>query len=384
MRPALPQAESFRNLNVRRRNLVRFPAKAYGSPFVTSPRYDSTKAVFDWLRGLAKTREVFFPQPEGEVNFNFRPVDAESPLAFDGYRPTVLPPVKKLLPAREIVFEFEKGVDGRYVFRQRPDDRPRILAGVRPCDLKGIAEMDRVFTDGHADPLYLNRRANTAIVAYACPEPCDERCFCESAGALDFRDGADVFLTPDGDRMLIEPLTENGDALLADTRFAVCTDAEAIRERALARRPKPFGRQLKASPEALPAILARAWESAVWDKYAERCYSCTTCNLVCPTCYCFEVEDDFNLDMNSGVRTRTWDACMSPGFAEVAGGHNFRAATADRHRHRVKRKFEYLTERFGMGSFCTGCGRCGRQCTVDIDIFDMVNDIVDEDAGRGR
>ncbi|MBF0562847.1 MAG: sulfite reductase, partial [Alphaproteobacteria bacterium] len=42
----------------------------------------------------------------------------------------------------------------------------------------------------------------------------------------------------------------------------------------------------------------------------------------------------------------------------------------------VKRKFEYLIKRFGGDSFCVGCGRCGRQCTAGIDIFDIVNDLV--------
>ncbi|MDD3519423.1 MAG: 4Fe-4S dicluster domain-containing protein [Chromatiales bacterium] len=351
--------------------------------------HDAAPAVFDWLRGLARDAEVWFPQPAGSANFNFERVDAHSQLSFEGYRPSIVPPVKRLLPAREVMFEFHKDADGRYAFQQKPDAGLRVLAGVRPCDLKGIAEMDVAFADGHADPLYLRRRANAAIVAYACPHPCDERCFCGSTGAIDFRGGADVFLTPDGltpdgDALLIEAMTPRGEQMLANAGLKVCDDAKTIRERALARRPQPFGRQLKATPEALPAILAAAYDSPVWDKYAERCYSCTTCNLVCPTCYCFEVQDEFDLDGQSGCRTRTWDACMSPAFAEVTGGHNFRAETAARHRHRVKRKFEYLTDKYGMGSFCTGCGRCGRQCTVDIDIFDMVNDIVEQAGGNAR
>jgi CO dehydrogenase/acetyl-CoA synthase alpha subunit len=66
---------------------------------------------------------------------------------------------------------------------------------------------------------------------------------------------------------------------------------------------------------------------------------------------------------------------MLPEFTVVAGGHNFRPEPAARQRHRVKRKFEYLMERFGGESFCVGCGRCGRQCTTHIDIFEIVNDV---------
>jgi ferredoxin len=340
--------------------------------------------VANWLHGLTAHAELLFPQPVGEVNFNFQPVASAAALQFGDYRPTVVPPVKQLFPAREVMFEFRRGEDGRYTFSQQWDDHERVLAGVRPCDLKGLAEMDAVFGDGPADPLYLRRRAQTAVVAYACPQPCDDRCFCQTTGALDQRDGADVFLTPTPDgRLLIEALTAAGAGLLGGAALAACADPASERAKHLAARPEPFGRQLKADTAALPAILRAEYNSPVYRQYAERCYSCGTCNLVCPTCYCFDVEDDVGLDTSTGVRTRTWDACMNPGFAEVTGGHNFRVACADRQRHRVKRKFEYLTERFGMGSFCVGCGRCGRQCTTNIDIFDMVNDIV-ERAGEAR
>jgi Fe-S oxidoreductase len=71
---------------------------------------------------------------------------------------------------------------------------------------------------------------------------------------------------------------------------------------------------------------------------------------------------------------------MLPEFAEVAGGHDFRRGAPARQRHRVKRKLEYLPAEFG-GSFCTGCGRCGTQCTVGIDIFDIASDVL---GGGGR
>ena len=89
------------------------------------------------------------------------------------------------------------------------------------------------------------------------------------------------------------------------------------------------------------------------------------------------MHDDIDLeDTSAGVRYRTVDGCMLQDFAEVAGGHNFRAEPAGRQRHRIKRKFEYLPNRFHGGSFCVGCGRCGRQCTVAIDIYDIVNDAI--------
>jgi ferredoxin len=72
---------------------------------------------------------------------------------------------------------------------------------------------------------------------------------------------------------------------------------------------------------------------------------------------------------------------MLPSFAVVVGGHNFRPEAAARQRHRVSRKFDYLTKKYGRGSVCVGCGRCGRQCTSHIDIYDIVSDLIKE-GGR--
>ena len=56
----------------------------------------------------------------------------------------------------------------------------------------------------------------------------------------------------------------------------------------------------------------------------------------------------------------------------VGHGENFRPERKHRLRHRVNRKFNYLST-MGQGAFCTGCGRCGRQCTAGIDIYDVIN-----------
>ena len=42
----------------------------------------------------------------------------------------------------------------------------------------------------------------------------------------------------------------------------------------------------------MPRLLEKSYEHPIWEEKAERCYSCASCNLVCPTCYCFDVYDD--------------------------------------------------------------------------------------------
>jgi len=340
--------------------------------------YLATKtSVVNWLRGLSSENQVYFPQKHGEVSYRFTPVRTDSDIQFERYAPTIVPPVKQLAPARDELLQFKRSESGKTEVRASLDTCFRILAGVRPCDLKGIFLMDLFFKNGAPDAYYLARRENTAIVGCSCVAPCDSRAFCEAVESLNHTEGADVFLTPQGgDDFLVEVKTELGKKL---TSPAGWRPSEEVR-----RTSKPvqqFGRAFSASVPEITKLVAGRFNSPVWEKHVSRCFSCGTCNLVCPTCYCFDVADDLNLDVTSGTRTRTWDGCMLPGFAVVVGGHNFRAEPAARQRHRVKRKFEYLPEKHGHGAVCVGCGRCGRQCTSHIDIYDIVSDLIQE-GGR--
>jgi ferredoxin len=258
----------------------------------------------------------------------------------------------------------------------------RVLAGVRPCDLKGLFLMDLFFKDGSPDAYYLARRENTAVIGYACTTPCDANVFCAAVESLGHTEGADIFVTPlpTGD-VLVEAKTELGKKLTASAGWKPCDKDPRVKDAASAAKSKQFGRALPAAAKDIAGIVASKWQSPVWEKHVARCFSCGTCNLVCPTCYCFDVADDLNLDAASGNRTRTWDGCMLPHFAVVAGGHNFRPEPASRQRHRINRKFAYLPEKYKHGAVCVGCGRCGRQCTSHIDIYDIVSDLITE-GGR--
>ena len=327
-----------------------------------------------WFIYLAEKKPFYYPRKTEGVNYRFEKLAADESLDFQTYRPTILPPVKTLFPDGEVLFRFYQDEQGHYHFEQNTSISTQLLAGFRACDVKAIHLMDAVFADGIKDSHYLQRRQNTDIIAFNCLTPCDEHCFCEASGSLDFQEGADILITASGTQWLVESLTEKGQLLTASLQGEICDNADEMRQQALQNRPKPFGRQFVVPLEQVKEQINEKVASAVYEDYAQRCFSCGTCNLVCPTCYCFETSDELNLDGMSGSKSRHWDACMNPGFAEVAGGHNFRSEAADRQRHRLRRKFAYLPQRFAQ-TFCTGCGRCGRQCTTGIDIFDIVNDV---------
>jgi ferredoxin len=123
--------------------------------------------------------------------------------------------------------------------------------------------------------------------------------------------------------------------------------------------------RLKCAPTDLPKLLEKSLGHTLWEEKANLCYSCGSCVLVCPTCYCFDVREEANWDLKSGQRVRRWDGCMLEGFALVAGGHNFRKNRADRFRHRYFRKGKYLWDQMGHIA-CVGCGRCVTACTTGI------------------
>ena len=47
-----------------------------------------------------------------------------------------------------------------------------------------------------------------------------------------------------------------------------------------------------------------------------------------------------------------------------------RGKRSDRLRHRILRKGKYFKEKFDRFA-CVGCGRCGRACLANIDIFQI-------------
>jgi ferredoxin len=131
-------------------------------------------------------------------------------------------------------------------------------------------------------------------------------------------------------------------------------------------------------PQArLSEVMEKSYDSPVWAETAKQCVGCGTCNLVCPTCYCFNVEEKVDVTVTGGHRERHWDGCMLRKFSEVAGGEVFRETLAARQRHRVYRKFKYISDTTGQ-PWCVGCGRCTAACPAGISIVGIVNRLISD------
>lgn len=308
--------------------------------------------------------------------FVFDEIKSPDQLALD-YPTTVLPPKHWLLPSDERLFRFKLGPQPEITPAEAGE--PVVFFGLHPCDIAGIKCLDEVMEEGNPDPLYLARRAQATIIGTEISPL--EYCYASFVGNAMPTDGYDLFLTDIGDDIVVDVATEKGKAVIekAQTRDATAEDIAAVDAVRAKIAEGSEGCMGDADVRAMPLVMTKAADSEVWEEAAAACFRCGTCNLVCPTCYCFNVEDVMDPSLETGARVRSWDACMLDRFAAVAGGENFREEPKDRLIHRVNRKFHYQYTKFGH-PHCTGCGRCVRSCVASINQFDAIKDLLAEQA----
>jgi sulfhydrogenase subunit beta (sulfur reductase) len=244
---------------------------------------------------------------------------------------------------------------------------PVIAFGVHPCDLKAIEMLDRVYINQDpVDDLYQRRREKTTVVALGCTAP-DPFCFCGVMGIDPLSaPGADVMAHLDlqSGYLFFEAQTPKGEILLKEAG-TLLTDSNGKTFTPVPVKTADFGMKL----EGLSESLKERFDDPAWDKLYKSCLGCGVCTYVCPTCYCFDVED-YGHEM-AGERFRCWDSCMYGHFTQMAGGHNPRPSRKERVRQRFLHKLQYYPEVYGELA-CVGCGRCLRSCPVNLDIVQAI------------
>jgi ferredoxin len=178
-----------------------------------------------------------------------------------------------------------------------------------------------------------------------------------------------MFLTKIEGGYFVEVFSKKGDDLLELGDFLQGTDAQKDEADAVnLAADQNCPESLKNSSSEIKHKVRMFYDSKIWEETSEGCFSCGSCNLVCPTCYCFDIQDEWGLGKNDGCRYRRWDACLTREFSEVSvqgGTENFREREAERFRHRILRKTAFLNDKLGAPA-CVGCGRCSGACTANI------------------
>ena len=334
--------------------------------------------VADLVNRLLEKYRVYAPVRQQDMA-NFQEISTADQVDLS-LANTTLSPKSIMLPHSESMFEFtlDKTANQAGIFREVETDlTPRVIFGIRPCDAKAFQLLDLNFdTPAYKDPWWVKRRQITTIVGLGCNAPC-ATCFCTSVGSGPFAtEGMDLLLIDGEDEFIIQVITAKGHELLNDLGIQAEPSREkkdmvtALQESSLQSIKSVVPTDSLKHHEATALFSADFWEEVQFA-----CINCGVCTFVCPTCWCFDIQDE--VSKSNGIRLRNWDSCMFPLFTLHGSGHNPRSQKLQRLRQRFMHKLKYFVDKYDSGVACVGCGRCVQQCPVNIDIrqvFLLMND----------
>ena len=267
-----------------------------------------------------------------------------------------------------------KGFD---VEETQTDPAKFAFIGVRACELNAITIQDNVFYgQDFQDQAYVQKRERAFIVAVNC-SAAGRNCFCTSmdSGPKALKN-FDIALTEiiDGSNhyFVAETGTDLGTEILREVSITPAQE-EQIRQAEQVITQTASGISKMLDRTNIKDLLNRNLENRIWDTIAKRCLSCANCTMVCPTCFCTNVEDVTDLSGDHAERWRKWDSCFTVRFSYIHGG-SIRPSIKSRYRQWIMHKLSYWFDQFGSLG-CTGCGRCITWCPVGIDLTEEVSAI---------
>lgn len=327
----------------------------------------------DFLSGLIKNYNVIGPKKINKVLHDFLPVKNFEDID-TGYTRTTLPPAKKILfPSKEGLVSYTRD---NIEIKPLIESEEQILFGINAWDLNGMNFLDRIFTTDFIDDNYVAKREKLIVIGMDTKP--SENNFAAEMGAEYAKSGFDLFMTDIQSKYFIRVATPKGMELLS--KFAQVKEAVAADFNAYDKFTENYRSQFKTSVDISnfhENFEMTYSKNELWDRLSKNCFSCGSCNLVCPTCFCFNVKDDMRIDLNTGIKSREWDSCMIPDYGLVAGGHNFRPTKANRLKQRYRCKLKTFVDKFGAYS-CVGCGRCVEACLAKINIYEDINAVKEE------
>ncbi len=303
--------------------------------------------------------------------YAFEPVSDFNRLRLD-YTTTKLPAKRYFLPFRENMASFRMKGSDWFKEVDYNCDRPYVLFGLHPCDINALNRLDKVLMGSvYPMPYYAAKRKNMFIIGIDCtPQP---YCFCRSMGADTALHGFDMFMTDIGGRYFVEILSAAAYGFMRQVKRTFPDEGDHVLfMKTVGDKKNKFTTHVDTTD--LTKILDLEFQSAVWKQWGEKCLGCGTCANVCPTCYCYGVEENVDIDMKGSKKIKTQYSCNVIDFAEVAGGHNFRPERHTRLKYRYYHKHRGFVEAFEE-SLCVGCGRCGEACLAGITVSEVISSV---------
>ena len=289
---------------------------------------------------------------------------------------------KFLTPQRQLLWRARRQRETFTIEQpERPSGDPQQLAfiGVRACELAAMRVQERVReVSGQPANDLIDAKCKAAtpfLVGVTCAQSA-ATCFCTSMGTGPALGppglsgvGYDLALTEfpseDDHHFTIEVRSERGADIASriPRQLATENECDGIRQQSDTTAAL-MTRHLKLDKPA--QLFQDSLEHRHWDDVALRCLSCANCTLVCPTCFCTNIEDTSDLSGDVAERWLRWDSCFHLDFSYLHGG-SVRQTTRSRYRQWLTHKLGTWHEQFGS-SGCVGCGRCIAWCPVGIDL----------------
>ncbi len=330
----------------------------------------------DWSAGLERSREHYTligPITEGNNVSKFKQLaQGEEPdLSISA---TTMSPKSVVFPQSEVMFEYsldEASIEYNIMRVPEKNYSQKAVIGIRPYDASAMLMVKMNFdTPEYRDPYWCDAYEACTFIGLAVnnPRPDD---FSTSTNCGPFStEGLDVLLVDNEDHYLAQVITDKGDQWLAAAGFeqdapeAAEQTIQSLKEAAEKKITTKIQHDVIKDKEVLDL-----YNQDYWDQVAFGCLNCGTCTFVCPTCWCFDIQDETS--RKYGTRMKNWDSCMYPLFTVHTTGHNPRETKTHRVRQRFMHKLKYHQDKYEKGIMCVGCGRCVTSCPVNIDIREV-------------
>ncbi|MBI5077378.1 4Fe-4S dicluster domain-containing protein [Candidatus Falkowbacteria bacterium] len=260
-----------------------------------------------------------------------------------------------LLPPREVMFN----VEGQEYKERLTSIRETILFGVNILDLQAITLLDHVF---EKDVYYQKRRQDIFTVGLTGGIENDFRKYRVFHQAYEENVLEhvmfDVFIEKqkNGNFILFSG-SEKGRTLLESCNIVEYENIE------FAGLVPEKGVDNKIVQNRL--AVENSEKHNLWKELAQTCLACGKCSIVCPTCFCFDEQDEATLE---GVeKARRWSSCFYSDFSKTAGGKKDLDALAKKLYFWYTHKFVRVPEELSYYG-CVSCMRCYKVCPVGINV----------------
>jgi ferredoxin len=328
------------------------------------------------VEGLMENNEVIGPKwrdrdKEGNKIYRFLKLNNYDELQMD-YTRTYSSPKNFFLPFKENLATYDLG-DADWEQQIQYTIHPRVIIGMRACDINALRKLDEVMVKSvYPNPYYFARRRNTIIIGLD-HEPLED-CFCHSMNADVALSGFDLFLTDIGEKYFVAIKSDTGYMMVDRSGgLEVTEEDQRLFKKVKTEIKSKFKTQVDVT--IVPELMDLEFESEIWKKWGDKCLSCGSCAMVCPTCYCYGIEEEVDLTFSRATKCRNLYSCNLLDFAAVAGGHNFRPEPHIRLKYRYYHQFRGFVEAFNQ-SLCVGCNRCGVACLAGIHPKAVIDDLI--------